>query len=281
MAHHFYLLILAALQGVTELFPISSLGHSILVPALFRWPIDRDADWFLPFIVVLHLGTVAALLTFFWRDWVRLIGGFLRARGRPSNPESRLLWLLVLASIPAGLLGLALAHKIKALFGGFGFAAVALMLNGMMLIWGDRLRSRNPSHNLDTLSWRRALIIGFAQALALIPGFSRSGATLVAGIGTGLDYENSARFSFLLATPIIAAAGLLEVPKLFHAQLPGGFLQLIFAAGILSGLFAWLSVWFLMRYFHSHEIKALRPFGFYCVGFGALALILGAGGLAG
>ncbi|MGK9451199.1 undecaprenyl-diphosphate phosphatase [Acidithiobacillus caldus] len=281
MAHHFYLLILAALQGVTELFPISSLGHSILVPALFRWPIDRDADWFLPFIVVLHLGTVAALLTFFWRDWVRLIGGFLRARGRPSNPESRLLWLLVLASIPAGLLGLALAHKIKALFGGFSFAAVALMLNGMMLIWGDRLRSRNPSHNLDTLSWRRALIIGFAQALALIPGFSRSGATLVAGIGTGLDYENSARFSFLLATPIIAAAGLLEVPKLFHAQLPGGFLQLIFAAGILSGLFAWLSVWFLMRYFHSHEIKALRPFGFYCLGFGALALILGVGGLAG
>lgn len=281
MAHHFYPLILAALQGVTELFPISSLGHSILVPALFRWPIDRDADWFLPFIVVLHLGTVAALLTFFWRDWVRLIGGFLRARGRPSNPESRLLWLLVLASIPAGLLGLALAHKIKALFGGFGFAAVALMLNGMMLIWGDRLRSRNPSHNLDTLSWRRALIIGFAQALALIPGFSRSGATLVAGIGTGLDYENSARFSFLLATPIIAAAGLLEVPKLFHAQLPGGFLQLIFAAGVLSGLFAWLSVWFLMRYFHSHEIKALRPFGFYCVGFGALALILGVGGLAG
>ncbi|MCY0871774.1 MAG: undecaprenyl-diphosphate phosphatase [Acidithiobacillus caldus] len=281
MAHHFYPLILAALQGVTELFPISSLGHSILVPALFRWPIDRDADWFLPFIVVLHLGTVAALLTFFWRDWVRLIGGFLRARGRPSNPESRLLWLLVLASIPAGLLGLALAHKIKALFGGFGFAAVALMLNGMMLIWGDRLRSRNPSHNLDTLSWRRALIIGFAQALALIPGFSRSGATLVAGIGTGLDYENSARFSFLLATPIIAAAGLLEVPKLFHAQLPGGFLQLIFAAGVLSGLFAWLSVWFLMRYFHSHEIKAFRPFGFYCVGFGALSLILGVGGLAG
>ncbi|WP_291511900.1 undecaprenyl-diphosphate phosphatase [Acidithiobacillus sp.] len=281
MAHHLYLLILAALQGVTELFPISSLGHSILVPALFQWPIDRDAEWFLPFIVVLHLGTVAALLTFFWRDWVRLIGGFLRARGRPSNPESRLLWLLVLASIPAGLLGLALAHKIKALFGGFSFAAIALMLNGLMLIWGDRLRSRNPSHNLDTLSWRRALVIGFAQALALIPGFSRSGATLVAGIGTGLDYENSARFSFLLATPIIGAAGLLEVPKLFHAQLPDGFLQLIFAAGVLSGVFAWLSVWFLMRYFHSHEIKALRPFGFYCVGFGALALILGVGGLAG
>jgi len=281
MAHHLYLLILAALQGVTELFPISSLGHSILVPALFQWPIDRDAEWFLPFIVVLHLGTVAALLTFFWRDWVRLIGGFLRARGRPSNPESRLLWLLVLASIPAGLLGLALAHKIKALFGGFSFAAIALMLNGLMLIWGDRLRSRNPSHNLDTLSWRRALVIGFAQALALIPGFSRSGATLVAGIGTGLDYENSARFSFLLATPIIGAAGLLEVPKLFHAQLPDGFLQLIFAAGVLSGVFAWLSVWFLMRYFHSHEIKALRPFGLYCVGFGALALILGVGGLAG
>ncbi|MHB0888321.1 undecaprenyl-diphosphate phosphatase [Acidithiobacillus sp.] len=275
MIHHIYLLWLAMLQGVTELFPISSLGHSILVPALLHWPINRDAPWFLPFIVVLHLGTAAALLLFFWRDWARLIGGFWEARGRASNPESRLLWLLVLASIPAGLLGLALAHKIKALFGGFSFAAVALMLNGVLLIVGDRLRARDPSHSLNTLTWRRALAIGFAQALALIPGFSRSGATLVAGIGVGLDYENSARFSFLLATPIIAAAGLLEVPKLLHAQIPDGLLSTIILAGFLSGLCAWASVWFLMRYFHTQEIKALRPFGIYCIAFGALALLIG------
>jgi len=277
--HHLYLFLLAALQGVTELFPISSLGHSILVPAIFRWPINRGADWFLPFIVVLHLGTLAALLSFFWRDWVELIGSFVRDGGRPLRPDSRLLWLLILATIPAGLLGLALAHKIKDLFGGFSFAAIALMINGVLLIWGDRLRAKEPSHTLEGLGWQRALVIGFAQCLALIPGFSRSGATLVAGIGAGLDYANAARFSFLLATPIIGAAGLLEVPKLFHHSLPPGLLPVILLSGILSGLFAWLSIWFLMRYFHQHEIKALRPFGIYCIVFGAVALFIGHGGM--
>lgn len=279
MLQHFYLFLLAALQGVTELFPISSLGHSILVPALFRWPIDRDAAWFLPFIVVLHLGTLVALLSFFWREWVALISAFVRDRGRPRSAETRLLWLLILASIPAGLLGLALAHRIKDLFGGFSFAAIALMVNGALLIWGDRLRARDPSHTLDKLSWQRALIIGFAQSLALIPGFSRSGATLVAGIGVGLDYANSARFSFLLATPIIGAAGLLEVPKLLHQHLSHGLLPVIVLAGVISAIFAWASVWFLMRYFHQHEIKALRPFGIYCILFGAFALFIGNGGL--
>ncbi|MBN2678597.1 MAG: undecaprenyl-diphosphate phosphatase [Acidithiobacillaceae bacterium] len=275
MIHHIYLLLLAMLQGVTELFPISSLGHIILVPALLHWPINRDAEWFLPFVVVLHLATAAALLLFFWKDWAALIGGFVQARGKPSNPQSRLLWILFIASIPAGILGLLLAHKIKNLFGGFTFAAVALMINGVMLIWGDRLRSRHPSHSLDNLSWMRAIIIGFAQSMALIPGFSRSGATLVAGIGVGLDYENSARFSFLLATPIIAAAGALEVPKLFHAHMQSGLLGTIFLAGALAGLCAWGSVWFLMHYFHKHEVTALRPFGIYCIGFGALALLIG------
>ena len=277
MNENLYLMALAVLQGVTELFPISSLGHGILVPALLHWPINRDADWFLPFVVVLHLGTAAALLLYFWRDWARLLGGWLKARGGMGNAQARLLWLLVLASIPAGLLGLAFAHRIKHLFGGFTFAAVALMVNGLMLVMGDRLKTRQASHNLDTLGWKRALGIGFAQALALIPGFSRSGATLVAGLGVGLDYEGAARFSFLLATPIIAAAGLLEVPKLLHhGAALHGLLGSIFAAGLLAGVFAWLSVWFLMRYFHRHEIKALRPFGLYCLAFGALALVLGA-----
>ncbi len=281
MVHHIYLLLLAALQGVTELFPISSLGHSILVPALLHWPINREANWFLPFIVVLHLGTVTALLTFFWRDWYMLIRAFIRDRGkfRGSSSETRLLWLLVLASIPAGLLGLAFAHKIKDLFGGFEFAAVALMVNGLLLVWGDHLRVREPSHTLASMHWRQALIIGLAQSLALIPGFSRSGATLVAGIGIGLDYENSARFSFLLATPIIGAAGLLEVPKLLRAHLTPGLAPAIFISGIVSAIFAWMSVWFLMRYFHQHEIRALRPFGIYCVGFGAIALVAGHGAL--
>ena len=275
MNENFYLMALAILQGVTELFPISSLGHGILVPALLHWPIDRNADWFLPFMVVLHLGTATALLVYFWRDWVRLVGGWFKARGGTGNAEARLLWLLVAGSIPAGLLGLAFSHRIKELFGGFAFAAVALMVNGLLLIAGDRLKSRRPTHGLAELSWLRALGIGAAQALALIPGFSRSGATVVVGLGVGLDYESAARFSFLLATPIIAAAGLLEVPKLLHhgAALQG-LLGPIFAAGALAGTFAWLSVWFLMRYFHRHEVKALRPFGIYCLAFGALALLL-------
>ena len=270
-----YLLAMAALQGVTELFPISSLGHSILVPALLHWPIARDADWFLPFVVVLHLGTAAALLLYFWRDWVELISGWLRARGGTGNPQAQLLWLLVVGSIPAGLLGLVLAHKIKALFGGFTFAAVALMLNGAMLMLGDFWKNRRASADLPAMGYRRALLIGAAQALALIPGFSRSGATLVAGLGVGLGYEAAARFSFLLATPIIAAAGLLEVPKLVHAGIPQGLLGTILAAGVLSGVCAWLSTWFLMRWFHGHEVKALRPFGIYCLVFGVIALLIG------
>ena len=272
---HLYLLAIAALQGVTELFPISSLGHSILIPALFHWPIDRTADWFLPFIVVLHLGTATALLIYFWRDWARLIGGWFSAGGKASNADARLLWLIVLGTIPAGLLGLLLAHKIKALFGGFAFAAIALMLNGVLLLVGDALKHRSGLIALPRLSWMRAFLIGLAQALALIPGFSRSGATLVAGLGLGLSYADAARFSFLLATPIIGAAGLLEVPKLLHAGVPHELLGTIAAAGVLSGVFAWLSTWFLMRWFSDHEMKALRPFGIYCLLFGAVALLLG------
>ncbi len=273
-ASTFYLLALAALQGVTELFPISSLGHSILVPALLHWPLQRDAAWFLPFVVVLHLGTATALLLYFRRDWVALIGGWLRARGGTGNPQARLLWLLLVGSIPAGLLGLLLAHRIRALFGGFEFAALALIANGVLLIAGDFWKNRSASTELSGLSWGRALGVGAAQALALIPGFSRSGATLVAGLGVGLDYEAAARFSFLLATPIIAAAGLLEVPKLLHAGVPHAMLGAIGLAGLLSGACAWLSTWFLMRWFHGHELRALRPFGAYCVlaGIGAVLL---------
>lgn len=266
---------MAIIQGVTELFPISSLGHSILVPALLSWPINRGADWFLPFIVMLHLGTATALFLYFRREWLQLLAGVYRGGSRQDSDEARLFWLLVLATIPAGILGLLLRHKIQALFSGYAVAATFLAANGLLLIIGDRMKNRSARHTLSSLTWPRALTIGFAQALALIPGFSRSGATLVAGLGTGLDYEASAKFSFLLATPIIAAAGLLEVPKLFHAHLGSGLLITIIAAGIVAGIFAWLATWFLMRYFHSHEVKALRPFGLYCIALGLFALAVG------
>jgi len=270
-----YLFILAILQGVTELFPISSLGHSVLVPALLHWPIDRDAPWFLPYIVVLHLGTAAALFIYFWDDWRKLLAGTWAARGRPGDPAARLFWLLACGTVPAGLLGFLLEHKVRELFSGFVVAAVFLMLNGFVLLLGDRLKQHDGAAAPEALSWRTAFLIGCAQALALIPGISRSGVTLVAGLMGGLGYTASARFSFLLATPIIAAAGLLEIPKLLrqHTALPPELMFSIVAGGLLAGVFAWLSTWFLMRWFRSHELMALRPFGVYCLLAGGAALL--------
>ncbi|HVB49894.1 MAG TPA: undecaprenyl-diphosphate phosphatase [Burkholderiales bacterium] len=269
------LYLLAVMQGVTELFPVSSLGHSVLVPALLHWSLDRDAPWFLPFIVVLHLGTATALLLYFWRDWAQLLGAAIRTGGSLKNPSTRLLALLVVGTVPAGLLGLLLEHAVRRLFGGFVVAAVFLALNGVMLIWGDRLRTRQAKHNLESMGFGHALSIGAAQALALIPGMSRSGVTLVAGLASGLDYDAAAKFSFLLATPIIGAAGVLEVPKLVHYAAGHGAstpLTPILLAGALAGLFAFLSAWFLMRYFKGRESAALRPFGVYSLLAGLVAL---------
>lgn len=271
-----HLLILAIIQGITELFPISSLGHSVLVPAVFHWPIDREAPWFLPYIVVLHLGTAAALFIYFWRDWFALLGGVWKARGNVNDAHARLFWLLVVGTIPAGLIGLALEHKIRQLFGGFTIAAAFLMVNGVILFIGDALKKRAARHELANMGWRRAFGIGIAQALALIPGISRSGATLVAGVWSGLDYASSARFSFLLAAPIIGAAGILEVPRLIKHRtlMPEGLMFTIVAGGILAGIFAWLSTFVLMKYFRKTEVTALRPFGIYCLLAGAVALLL-------
>jgi undecaprenyl-diphosphatase len=271
-----YLLLLAVLQGITELFPISSLGHSILVPAMLHWPIDRDAPWFLPYVVVLHLGTAVALFIYFWRDWSELLAGVWRSRGQLRDPQARLFWLLVCGTLPAGLLGLLLEHRVQKLIGGFTVAAVFLMLNGLLLMLGDRLKQRAAARSLEALPWSHAFLIGCAQALALIPGVSRSGITLVAGLSSGLDYAASARYSFLLATPIIGAAGLLEVPKLLKQQaaLPDGLFGWILLGGLLSAIAAWLSTWFLMRWFRSREMMALRPFGIYCLLAGATALLV-------
>lgn len=269
-----HILLFAVMQGITELFPISSLGHGVLLTTLLHWNLNRHNPDFLPFLVVLHLGTAGALLLYFLRDWARLFAGVARARGRADNPEARLFWLLVAATIPAGLLGLGFEKKLRLLFSDARVVAVFLILNGVVLLIGDRLKHRGANARPDTLSWGQALIIGCAQALALIPGMSRSGVTLVAGLGTGLDYAGAARFSFLMATPIIGAAGLLEVPKLFaaHAHMDAGP---VFLAGLIAGLFAYGSTWVLMRYFNRHEIQALRPFALYCaaVGLGALAWI--------
>ncbi|MHB1543240.1 MAG: undecaprenyl-diphosphate phosphatase [Gammaproteobacteria bacterium] len=270
------LLFLALVQGLTELFPVSSLAHSIIIPALLHLKINRAAPWFLPFIVVLHVGTATALLAYFWRDWWGILKSLIQTRGRTTQPETRLFWLLVLGTVPAGLLGLLLERWVRGLFAGFTVAAVFLVLNGVGLWVGDRLKRREGvRRHLDELRPAEVLCIGLAQATALIPGISRSAATLVTGLATGLDYEAAARFSFLLATPIIGAAGLLEIPKLFlnHTG-ASSFLGSILLAGLVAGLCAWFSIWFLMRYFRFREVTALRPFAVYCVLMGLSALML-------
>lgn len=262
-----HMFLFAVMQGITELFPVSSLGHGVLLPAFLGWDLNRNNPDFLPFLVVLHLGTASALLFFFWRDWKELLTGFVQAKGYPANPQAKILWLLVFATIPAGLLGLLLEKKLRLLFGSITIVAIFLIVNGAVLLIGDTLKRRRGNLELENMGWGKAVFIGFAQALALIPGISRSGVTLVAGLANGLNYGASARFSFLMATPIIGAAGILEVPKLLrtHAHMEIGPVLL---SGILSGVFAYLSTWVLMRYFNSHEIKALRPFAFYCMAAG-------------
>jgi undecaprenyl-diphosphatase len=262
-------LIIAVLQGATELFPVSSLGHAVILPKLLGWPIDLYGATFLPFLVMLHLGTATALLAYFWRDWWILARGAVGGLDAHQVRESRyILLLLAVATVPAGLLGLGLEHLLRHLFGAPKYAALFLAANGLLLLFGERLRGRatgTGTRALASFSLLDAAFIGIWQSLALLPGFSRSGATIVGGLLRGIDHEASARFSFLIATPIILAASLKEVPKLLHADAPPGTFQLALVSAVVAGLVALASTAFLMRYFRDHDNWALNPFAFYCL----------------
>ncbi len=265
-------LFIAILQGVTELFPVSSLGHAVILPKLLGWSLDQHAPDFLPFLVVLHLGTAAALLLYFWRDWVGLVLAFFgRGTLEERRAQWRLLWLIVLATIPAAILGFAFEKALRHLFGSPPIAAVFLMLNGALLFFAERLRRRGGTKALGELSWRHALLIGLWQSTALIPGISRSGATMVGGLLGGLQHRDAAHFSFLIATPIILGAAVLEVPHLWH-QGGAGLGPLAWGAGAVAGLTAYASTAFLMRYFRRHEFEALDPFAYYCWAAGLISL---------
>ena len=268
-------LILAILQGATELFPVSSLGHAVILPRLMGWAVDQHAPDFLPFLVVLHLGTAAALLAYFWRDWFGFACAIIgRGDTATIQCERKIFWLVCAATLPAVILGFALEHKLREVFGAPAIAAFFLIVNGFILFIGDRMKHAGRK-NLDQVGFKAALIIGACQALALIPGISRSGATMVGGVLAGLTHKESARFSFLLATPVILGAGVLEVPKLLKAHVEMAFApSTIILSGIAAGLTAYLSVAALMRYFNKNEIDALKPFAFYCWIAGALALLL-------
>jgi undecaprenyl-diphosphatase len=302
--------VIGAMQGVTELFPVSSLGHSVLVPAVIggQWATDLNVSApespYLAFIVGLHVATALALLIFFWRDWVRIVGGFvssLRHRSIRSSDE-RLAWIIILGTIPVGLTGLLLEHTFRTTLGRPIPAAVFLMINGLILLAAERRRRQptpvvatgrgtlygrprtavaNPAtvdrvavdQASDARIARRSLwettVIASAQALALLPGISRSGVTMAAGLYRGLSHEDAARLSFLLATPVILAAGVLKVPDLF-GPLGDGIRGQVLAGSLASGVGAYLSVRFLTRYF---QTRTLTPFAIYC-------LIAGGAGLA-
>jgi undecaprenyl-diphosphatase len=262
-----FLIFLSVLQGVTELFPVSSLGHTLLVPALFGMHIDKHAPQLIPFLVALHLGTALALLGYFRHRWVALIRGFFSSLGGRRNDDGHMMWALIIGTVPAGLVGIVLEKKLELIFKDLRIVAAALIANGVLLWLGDRLERSRAHKPPEKLSFRQAFLVGLAQIGALIPGFSRSGLTMIAGSATGLDKEKAAEFSFLLGTPIILAAGLLEIPKLFKApeQLADAFL-----GGVLTAIAAWLSLRFLMRYFEGRG--RLSSFGTYCVIAGAVCL---------
>jgi len=294
--------VIGLLQGVTELFPISSLGHSVLVPAWIGGSWSNLVTLYLAFIVALHVATALALLWFYRRDWIAIIGAFfttLRTRKVQTSTE-RLAWLIVVATVPVGITGLAFEHTFRVLFAKPVAAGVFLTINGLILVAGERLRQRsdarvlaragveagaeagaesgtagqhrvavNTSRELDTLHYREAAIIGLFQTLALLAGISRSGITMVGGLVRGLDHEDAAKFSFLLATPVILAAGVLKMPSLFgpagdniHGQVLDGMLA--------AGLAAYASVRFLTRYFTT---RTLMPFAVYCLVAGIASII--------
>jgi undecaprenyl-diphosphatase len=268
-------IVLAIVQGITELFPISSLGHAVLVPALLHWNVDENAAGFLPFLVVMHLGTALALLLYFWRDWWDFALAILVRRGPKAVAERRLFLQVVVATIPAVIIGFVFEHLFRRGFGAPKLAAAFLIVNGIMLFAAERLKGQGEHRTLDRLGWLNALIIGFCQCLALIPGLSRSGATMAGGYLVGLDHEDAARFSFLTATPIILGAGVLEAPKLLHHG-GGGFSGVAIIAGVVAGVVAFASAALLMRWFRGHEVKAFDPFALYCgiAGVGALAWLM-------
>lgn len=264
-------LLFAILQGATELFPVSSLGHAVIVPALLRWPIDQAAPGFLPFLVMLHVGTATALLVYFRADWLAMLFGVLGRREAAENAAQRgLLARLIVATLPAVLIGFALKKPLEHLFANPLAAALFLMANAGLLWLGELLR-RAGTKRTSELSYLDALVIGIYQCLAFLPGISRSGATIVGGLARGISHEAAARFTFLMGTPVIFAAAVLEVPKLVHGHLLHALFGPALLAALASGVVAYASTAFLMRYFRKHDVWALSPFAWYCLLAGALS----------
>jgi undecaprenyl-diphosphatase len=270
-------IILGLIQGVTELFPVSSLGHTVILPQLFGWDSVVKAEsqpesFWLPFVVGLHVGTAIGLFIFYFRTWVDIVRELVKSiiGRRIENSTQRLGWLLVIATIPASVFGLLLEHPLRVLFTKPLAASIFLTVNGLILFFGEGVRrgaeNRNkqgvkPKRELDSLNWKEAAIIGVAQIGSLFAGISRSGITMVAGLVRGLDHEDSARFAFLLATPIIFGAGIVKLPDL-TGPLGNGIRGQTLVGAAFACVAALISVRFLSKYFHTNT---LIPFAIYCL----------------
>jgi undecaprenyl-diphosphatase len=280
---YFQAVMLGLTQGIAEPFPISSLGHGVLLPRLAGWHIHQNDKFFLTFLIATHLGTALVLLGFFIKDWVRIVRGILRSLGqreiRADDTDAKLGWLLVAGTIPVGIIGLVLETPIRKLFASPQLAAAFLIVNGVALLAFERLRRRPPRRGdylgdvdsrLSKLSWRQAISVGTSQAFALVPGISRSGFTMGGGLLVGLSNEDAARFGFLLATPVILAAAALKLPELLGSE-GAGVRGPAFVGGLCAAVTTFFAVKFLLRFF---ETNRLTPFGVYCVGLGVICTLV-------
>ena len=261
------------IQGVAELFPVSSLGNSVILPSLFGWHISQNAPYFLTFLVATHFATAVVLFLFFIKEWVKILKAmwksFLAREIAKDDSYAKVGWLLVVATIPAGILGLLFQDSLRRLFASAQIAAAFLILNGVILFMAEQLRKKSnqtfvsdsrSDKNIAKLHWWQSISIGIGQSFALIPGISRSGTSMVGGLLSGLGHEDAARFSFLLATPVIGAAALLKLPGLFSSSQAS--LRGVMLAGSLSAaIAAYFSVRFLVKYF---KTRTLTPFAIYC-----------------
>jgi undecaprenyl-diphosphatase len=282
MISYFQAIILGIVQGITELFPVSSLGHSIILPALLNWNFNQNAESFLIFLVATHFATALVLFFFYFKDWKRIITGFLKSlkdRKINNNPDAKLAWLLVVGTIPAGLVGLIFEKKLEQFFISPIYVSAFLVINGLMLFFAESLRKKakkaeivqDPDKRIvGELSLWQSIKIGFMQVLALIPGFSRTGSTITGGLLIGLSHEDAMRFSFLLATPIIGAAAVLELPKLLKSSNRHN-IDVAMVGAIAAAIAAYLSIKFLTKYFKTNK---LNPLAVYCVVVGILSLAI-------
>jgi undecaprenyl-diphosphatase len=280
---YFQAVIFGLTQGIAEPFPISSLGHGVILPRLAGWHIHQNDKFFLTFLVATHLATAIVLLLFFLGDWVRIVKGLWRSLAlreiRAEDVDARLGWLLVAGTIPVGIIGLVLESSLRKLFASATIAAAFLVVNGIALLIFERLRRRPPRAGdylgdsdvrIAKLSWRQAIGVGTSQAAALIPGISRSGFSMGGGLLVGLSNEDAARYSFLLATPVIFAAAALKLPELFGHE-GDGVRGPALVAGLCAAAATFAAVKFLLRFFQTNR---LSPFGVYCICAGAGCLLV-------